>query len=796
MPRFPTQPPLISTDVPAGPQVQPNAAIPLAIGGLGAAVTNTSMGLLESVKKIEAQDAVAQASHQERLDADRYVKDLKVKYPTGYITKADDPSSFERNADGTRKTISQNFREWADSRYRGSQENMPSSMAQQLYKERMGQFYTQQIVDVGNDEQVLKVRHADNQFGERRSQDANLLVDTPDTMVLYTLADQYTEDFVNHAKANGFDIHDPQIKNTLVGMQKQYAESTVRGGIVQSLEAGPTARVERVDHWLSVLEGQDNDSMRRTRNGLMTASTMIDPDQKAALKMKLLELRKVASELDITDFRARFEAAQAVLERGDPRDRGLVSKGAIQQELGTYVMSKKNGHQGLAPSVAQEMMADLEASDQLGRLKGPEALSMPLPQYGAMMKHGSDLVRQNAQANGIDPVIGAKSQQAFEKKAAADYKFWESKSQEDYQKAAQMRFPEAKRMYSLLTDDPMSVSGKGAVIQSTMKSLEVRNRRDFPGQGDLYWRVLPKELSEAWSNKLKDPKYSVQATSMAVRSMAKEYGEYYPDLMDQMIRDKNLHEGWRYAALLPGSLQTSDVVGALKADPEAVRTSLIAAAGGADISKEFDDYARVESAAFIASVAHERPSDLMSQNRAKAMAHVLSTKAKMLYIDSGGTIDVNQAIKQANEALVGRNFNMFQVSTPNGKVQAKIPKSLATEEETRAIRDVAERNFSKPEFLKTMKIVVPTAPDGKTPSEWGEEFYNQVSNTYIPKFTKKGVKLEYQDRKNNSFVPVFTKDGHGNDVELEIPYKKMLEMVPAKKSWSEIFQALPDPIGY
>jgi hypothetical protein len=95
-----------------------------------------------------------------------------------------------------------------------------------------------------------------------------------------------------------------------------------------------------------------------------------------------------------------------------------------------------------------------------------------------------------------------------------------------------------------------------------------------------------------------------------------------------------------------------------------------------------------------------------------------------------------------------------------------------------------------------MKIVVPTAPDGKTPSEWGEEFYNQVSNTYIPKFTKKGVKLEYQDRKNNSFVPVFTKDGHGNDVELEIPYKKMLEMVPAKKSWSEIFQALPDPIGY
>jgi hypothetical protein len=166
MPILPVQKNLISTDVPS---VDTGGASPIgaATANFGAQLEQTGFAIKEQLKRTEAIATSQQYALQDKMDSEVKWQQMKASSPDGYVYERDPQTNqmlqdeFGRdkrakNTDGTDRTITQEYRDWANDRYQKNQLQLPSDMAQEMYRAQSGEFYTNQLRTAEAEEHVMR----------------------------------------------------------------------------------------------------------------------------------------------------------------------------------------------------------------------------------------------------------------------------------------------------------------------------------------------------------------------------------------------------------------------------------------------------------------------------------------------------------------------------------------------------------------------------------------------------------------------------------------------------------------
>jgi hypothetical protein len=779
----------ISLDVP-GAQINPGAAgaVGEAAARLGQQVMGTSLSLLEQVKTSEAKDAAAKAYYDDFLASEDYSRKLKLQSPDGYIT--DEQGKRKTNADGTPRTISQEYRDWANDRFTKTQESMPSRIAQDLYKERSGEFFSKQIASAYTDEQSLKVQAYEAQSALNVQRLSDNLVSAPEVNKAYSLSNALSEDQMNQVGT----IHSKPVAEAKIQKQnQQLAESTFKGGYNQVLSStgkNDPNRSKAVSYWRAVLKGEDYSSKERKRLGLPSLSDMLDPDKKAAIELEFIHLADKAKELDLSDFHAQVSEAEASLKAGKG---GRVNVPALLALKAQFVGEKK-----LSPFEGAQIDARLAAAQGIGTMTtGSFYMASPAERLKIAEDRASQAYRAGQRAIGPTNdkmTVGSVSEAEVKKEFLQENTKALSAEQDDF--AAYMAgthpgvawgHPGVKAVMAQLDfTKPTELGNKAGAIQSALREMDSVYRDHFPSQPQ-YWRVITKDQAKTLSETLMNPAVSTQATALGIKSLAQAYGDRYPEVMDQLIRDGHLHEGWRFAATMPNYLATEDVIGALKGRNEAFEKNFKTVAESRGVKEQdFDTAVSQQVGPFVAALSQQSPNDVYQANKVNAMSEVVKIKAMQRYVQTGGVLSPAEAAKQAAESLIHRNVYLEEVGGGLfGKGQKSImviPKQIGSTPIGELERDQIVK-FSEtsvePGKLKALGIVPPPQRDG-SPTQFEDKFYEQAADTgrFTMAKSQRGLNFWYFDRQANKDVQAFTLDKKGRPTPLLVPIETALKPTP------------------
>ncbi len=344
--------------------------------------------------------------------------------------------------------------------------------------------------------------------------------------------------------------------------------------------------------------------------------------------------------------------------------------------------------------------------------------------------------------------------------------------------------------------NPASFGDKGPVVQSMISNVKGTYKHMYSTEPQ-FWRgaALSKDQSTNLSKSLKDPTISTEATTLGIKALQKAYGSNFPELMDQMIKDGNLHEGWRYAAIVPQYLSSADVVGALKGRDGALMKNFETSAGPTakkDLESAISGDDTLKK--FIWAQNQQNPNQPLQDNETNALQEVVKTKAMQLYTQSGGGISLPDAVKQSSDSLIGRNVHFIDVGQSRlfgllGPTAAKksliaLPKQMGDypigEGEAGKIKDYLNSNLS-PEALKAFKVMPPPQSNG-VPTQFGEEFYKQASDSarYTVDPNHKGFRLQWKDAAANKWVDAMVPDKNGRPTPFFLPIGHVLNSKGAK----------------
>lgn len=777
----PSERSLISTDV-------PSASVPIgsaglvgeAIAGAGNQVSQASQGLLRQVKEAEARDASSKAYYDDLVQEDDYRSKLKLASPDGYVK--DDQGGYKTNPDGTRRTITQEYRDWANDRYSKNQQAMPSAMAQDMYRQRSGGFYAEQMTKVHNDEQVLKTSAFSAGLDGNLQKLSDQLVTTPELDRAYRYSNDLTLDI---QAETGKLISSPAAKEKISKFNQQIAESSVKGGYNQVLSDISTTpkgqrKLDSINYWRSVLAGTDRNSLARKQAGQPTLSDMLDPDKKAALDEGFVRLQKLAQEHDKSDLTAQLKEAKSAYQSGNGN---RVPLDYLHARLDQSV---RDGT--LTPFEASVEKGELIGAQKVGALSDAKFALLPPAQRDQVAKQSADTAYSETQKFNSNSPIGQTAGSTVENQTksvimrASDQILGEETN--DFAAYAETYHPGVQQaMQGANFSDPASLGKNAPQIQASLRASKDLYDSHFPGNPQ-YWRVISKDRSQTLGKTLMDPTYNTQSTAQAVKALQSAYGSKYPELIEQMVKDKNLDERWTFAALLPNSLGTEDMVGALKGRNDIFQKSFdqIAKANGQKES-DFESAVARNVSKYTTAMAQQSPNDVRTAQKVEALNYVVRTKAMQLYTQTGGAMDPDTASKQAVDAIVNRNVNLVEAGYANGrKAILAIPKRVGNvqvnQPQVDQIVHWTESHIS-PEEVKKLGVVPPPQSDGR-PSQFDDKFYDQVAQTgsYRVNTDQQNLVLWYEDRAANKVVMAHVKDRNGQPKPLMVPLEQAMTPPP------------------
>jgi hypothetical protein len=780
MPIFPSDRPSISLEVP-GVNVNPAAAgAPQeALARVGAQLSQTAVGMLEQIKQSEARDAESSAYYDDFLADEEYRSKFLLTSPDGYVRDAQ--GTRRQNADGTPRTVTQEYRDWANARYERNQEQMPSQLAQEMYKGRAGDFFSKRIASMYTDEQRLKVSAFEQSTTSNLQRMSDSLVSAPEVNKAYTISNSLSLDIQAQA---GKLIGHPVAEQKIRASNAQVAESTLKGAYNQVLAGAKSGgngfeRSVSVEYWRDVLRGDDDASKQRKSMNLPILADMLDPDRKAQIEEDFIRLGEKAKELDRSDYNARKSEAVASLKTGRA---GRVDMGYFQKTWNEAIASKK-----LTPFEVAQDAGELAAARQIGNVLGaPLALSSPREREQIVKKassHAYSVAQHLMGKYGEDKTVGTTAENSVNGTLGREVNSLLSQETDDFSAFSAENFPASRRAAASLDfSNPADFARKASLVQESLREMDTIYKDHFPSDS-RYWRVISRGNSKQLASTLMNPTYNTQQTAQGLKSLVSAYGDRYPELMDQMIRDGHLHEGWRFAAIMPGYLATEDVVSALKGRSEALQKNFdsIALTRGVK-ANDFDAAVASQVSIFVAALSQQSPNDTIQANQVSTLNLVVKTKAMQRFIESAGAVSAEEAAKQAAQALIHQNVHLVQVGggffgTGQKSIMA-IPRWVGS----RKIGDIERDQITKfaeshvdAKALKVLGVVPPTGADGR-PSQFADKFYEQIERTgrFSMDKSQRGLTFWYFDRQANRDVQGLTLDKQGNLVPLFVPLETAL----------------------
>lgn len=149
MPTIPIQQTGISLDV-GGADLNPGqqGLVEASLARAGGAVADLSLQIGNELMQQEAVQVVQKRRAERELQSKTKMAELKALSPDGYMWEEKNGVRTEvKNPDGSNRTITQEYRDWANQQFEQDQLTMPSRYAQDLYKSEMLPKFTDLIME-------------------------------------------------------------------------------------------------------------------------------------------------------------------------------------------------------------------------------------------------------------------------------------------------------------------------------------------------------------------------------------------------------------------------------------------------------------------------------------------------------------------------------------------------------------------------------------------------------------------------------------------------------------------------
>lgn len=779
MPLIPDDRKFISTDVSSGSAENPGSAgmVPNAIANAGNTLTNVSLNLLEGVTRSEAIQASSKALLEDDFASQDMIRQLKTKYSSGYVTN--DDGTQVTNPDGKPKTITQAYRDWANSRYEDNQSSMPSKMAQELYTQRAGQSFTDSMIKVRNDEFIQRTNSFKDDQAAQLMKGTNRLVDSPEVTAAYNLMDHLNDQ--NTAQKGTLLSADEVFRNRQM-INKETPQSLFNGMITQVLAnpKGTMGRKSQIDDAMSVLQGNDPVSQRRKEMGLYTISDSMDPDQKAHFEQRLMELQKVASAIDLSDLRQDTRNAVARIRQGDKVDVTPYVMGwgqALADTEHTHV-TPFDFAENVAQLTAHQMTADLIRSPDF-LLASPEVKNKMI---AAVKNKSYSTFRSQVPPEVLQkfPSVGGSTVARIMSEVETVAGQADNLAKQDF--ATFSQFDQRVKTYSSNIDltNPQTLWKSGATLKSRNDRIDTLGNTYFGGKSPDF-KLLTKDESSNMGSYFKDPTVAYGTRADGLKALYNADPTHYGSVVNQMVKDNSLGAEFRIAPINANRQELQDYFRTVF-DGQKIRedASKVAEAKG---YKESDFDTAVQNAAGV----HLQPmamantdSALREQERAQIRA-VITTKAMDLYRQEGGAHDPSYYAQKATDTLLNSKQTPFSVGgyfEPGLRTQFLVPKfyggrALSDEEQKNA---VLNRNqfFRSPEGIKSTGAIPPAGTEDIDP----KKFFEQVASTgaLTPAEDGNGYNLKYYDRQANKYVSAMTsqRDRSGKPIPVYIPTSDLI----------------------
>lgn len=815
MPTVPTTTPTIGLNVPGvnAPYTREYGKLGHSIASTGADIATTGVDTILQIKQAEASDAAANAHYQYQLDADAKLRDLKLNNGDGYMHDSN-TGGYVYNDDNSRRTITQEFHDWSNDRYQQDQQNMPSELASELYRNKTLPYISSQVALLNGDAQQMKVKSWDDNWSMRVQGRGNDLVENPGGLAPKSDAqgrpvyDQYgnraysadLSGFYNHTNNTAEEVQSQvgYIHNSVEAQEKtrkayeQLSHDTLQGAydqIYMDKKLSDPARTSKVMAWIDAVNGDDPQSQFRKNKGLPVLSDMMDPLQKSTELHKLLSLLPSAKAADKSDYNKLLEETTNALKgHQNPdgsRSAGISQPGAAQEILRqTQVyasMGKEAG--GLSPIEAGQNVGKIFAAQEINKsLSDTGARMLPPDQRIALAEKSAQNAQAAAQAwaqaHGISysTDVGAISSNEIRSEINSAIHADEEKKQGDFAGWYQT-LPPGKKLSLLDYDHPTSLAINGApqAIQSGISNQRAAWKASTYGNESM-WRPVSKDASSRLSNSLTDPTIPDGTVVKGINGMKTGFGQYYPQVIDQMIKDNKLGPEWILSKWNNSLMAISSIRGSKYID-ENFKT--VAEARGVKeddlrnaVSGQMSDWIKTQA----------QPYNMDSQRFAASVNKAVTNYAKQLYITRLDASPEDVA-KDAFNELAGQHVSTEKASNPGWLGSQKGTYIIPNEVNNAPITSVDKSNIRSnmndaltEDAIKKINPYIPKQANGQT-SDFADKFPGFVARSAYPVYHEgpegAGYNIWYKSGNDGTPTMLYTNDGKNNARPAFIPLDQL-----------------------
>lgn len=660
MPKVPMESPQVSLNVPGvqAPFTREFGKIGTAAEQTGADIEHETLSLNEQVQHIQAMDASATALAGDKIATDQKIIQLKLSSADGLVR--DPNGDLVRNQDGNPRTIVDDLHDFADKRYQQSQQNMPSGIAQSMYKQSALPYLSGQIGLMTDHVQSMKVT-ADKQRQTLAIQAyGNNLEQNPSLQNLYSYMDDVEK---NNNDRVGLVYNKTEANAQTLTAHEQMGRMIMQGAYLnvfdEKKEGNPATRTKDIHNWLDILHGKDPISMNRAANGRPTLSSAMDPMQKSVEEKHLLALLPNAGSMDKSDFRVRFDAAVGAEARGqgDPNSRAWVVNTLHQMTTaGVY-----------HPAEAVQMFGELAAATEKGRVYGNSSApfdALPLAARNEYMAGAENRALNYAQ--GIANKYGVNDKNLGKQGAAVVHDSLykeiddvENEKNKDYAAFSQRILGAGQKIKDVDWQSP-AMAQSAAQIQAYDRAHDALVKVN-PASNPLNDRApITRDQSAQVADRLKNPQgFNETQAAKYMNALQIAHGAWTPKVVDQMIRDNNLTPAWRIALLhtrdndLTGA---SAVITALRGGPEVDKLfkqmQETATGGVRDGEMQVHDQVKKAFAPYVDAQAASHPNGVARDQISASVVEAGSNYAKQLMLENR-QMTPEAAAKTAYQQMIG-----------------------------------------------------------------------------------------------------------------------------------------------
>jgi hypothetical protein len=735
-------------------------------------VSQASQQLFTQLRHAEAESEVLDAEQRQKDEISEWIKKAEYSSKDGYAYN--DDGSPVLNPDGSKKALTDQYKEWSDGKYRDTQTNLSSPYAQQIYRERMGKVFLGAKEEVWNKEMGFKVSYVGNLRDERLKLQANNQSTDPNPFKFY---DNLDTERLGVKKLVGSYYSDNEAKTIDTKILKEQPDSLFQGYVNtilgyemkerSGLVGKDTTKQSRVAIAMEALSalGANKDrngnvildpaSASRRARGMPILADEMDPDKRAAWIAKFNNIIDMSGKLDKNDWIQQMNhmgESVRMNERnadGSPRTPPDVYRSMIQKGVALH---------------SQGSLTDLELADKIlevstlsrqREIDSTEFFFMSPRQKEAKREELINKAMTEADALMDKHLPGKKEQLGY---AGVDTR---KRVSEEIDRIATEADRKAKE------DFPGMVIEKNPVAQEFAKTVDYSNAKNLSSPSvrttiarldrvienanGQYFETsnaptayLSKQNAEQLSSLLNSRTQDTTQKQVAIESIFRANPKTYVAKIDQLVTEKKISPKWYLALSIPDSRAfTNQLLNAIS-NPVPDKEDVFAAKGASIV----DVKAAISRGAepFIQHIIARNPQSPIGSVESEAIRETL------LDLTARQVVNGESPLTAANKVIssfLGERY--YKVSNGGGIIMSGksrvIPKMVGDVPFSETDKQYFQTNWDAYKTPDAVKALNPDVPKGLDP-------------LLVPRFYENASKsLDYRmNRSGTAIVPTWIDD--------------------------------------